>query len=96
MEKWEDIKGYEGLYQISNQGKVKSLRKWDVNNGFVDCERLLHPTNNGRGYLIIVLGKNKKRKNFYIHRLVATAFLDKPIDKNVVNHKDYNTMNNCV
>ena len=82
QEIFKDIKGYEGLYQISNIGTIKSAR------GF------LTPTDNGNGYLIVGLSKGGKRKNFYIHRLVAEAFIDNPNNKTVVNHKDYNKKNN--
>nr|DAW56158.1 MAG TPA: homing endonuclease [Caudoviricetes sp.] len=54
----------------------------------------MKPTDNGNGYFIISLRKCHKRKNFYIHRLVAQHFIDNPNDLNVVNHKDYNTKNN--
>ena len=97
MEYWKGIKDYEGLYQISNLGRVKSLRKWCGNKHlqkWVNEETIMKPTDNGKGYLIVSLRKNGKRKNFYIHRLVASYFIDKPNDKNVINHKDYNTKNN--
>lgn len=94
---WKDIKGYEGLYQISNCGNVRSLKKWCGNRykeKWVNDVKQLTPTDNGRGYLIISLAKNRKRKNFYIHRLVAQAFIPNPENKPQVNHKDYNKYNN--
>ena len=84
QEIFKDIKGYRGFYKISNKGRVRSTGG------------ILTPTDNGKGYLIIGLCKNGKRKNFYIHRLVAEAFIDNPEKKPVVNHKDYNTRNNDV
>lgn len=97
MEEWRDIAGYEGLYQVSNQGRVKSLKRWDVNKKiFVDGASILKPTDNGNSYLIIGLRNNTKRKNHYIHRLVAGAFLDNPYGLKYVNHIDYNTRNNDV
>lgn len=74
-EKWKRIAGYEESYEISNFGRVKSLT---FRNGttYRLKEKILSPTDNGKGYLIISLSKNTKRKNFYIHRLVAEAFLD--------------------
>lgn len=84
QEIFKDIKGYRGLYKISNKGRVRSTGG------------ILTPTDNGKGYLIIGLCKDGKRKNFYIHRLVAEAFIDNPEKKPVVNHKDYNTRNNDV
>jgi len=96
---WKDIKGYEGKYQISNLGRVKSLLEWRGNKNldkWVENPTILTPTNNGHGYLIINLMDRCKRKNHYIHRLVAEAFLPNPFNKPVVNHKDYNRQNNRV
>lgn len=68
---WKDIKGYEGLYQISNFGRVKSLARYVVNNKNggkrLMEETLLYPSDNGNGYKIIGLRKSKVRKNHYIH-----------------------------
>jgi hypothetical protein len=97
-ETWADVKGYEGLYQISNLGAVKSLSRV-VNQGKygntrVIPETLLRPTDNGNGYLIVGLRKDSGRKNFYIHRLVAEHFIEKVDGAMYVNHKDYDTQNN--
>lgn len=89
MEVWKDIKGYEGLYQISNLGRVKSLPKYNYKT-----ERILTPTDNGNGYKIIGLHRNGKRFSNYIHRLVAVAFVPNPKGERYVNHLDYNTANN--
>ena len=86
MEIWRDIKGYEGLYVISNHGKVKSL----ITN------KLLSPQDNGVGYLKVELWKDKIGTKKYIHRMVATAFLPNPNHKSEVNHKDSNPSNNRV
>lgn len=92
---WKDIDGYDGIYQISNQGRVRSLKKWDVNKrSFVDCVQILNPTDNGNGYLIVGLRIKTIRKNYYVHRLVAEAFVEKKEGKNVVNHLDYDKRNN--
>lgn len=99
MEIWKDIKGYEGLYQISNYGNVRSLKKWAGNkhlSKWIDSIKQLKPFDNGNGYLIISLRKNTIRKNFYIHRLVAQHFMKPQIGKNIVNHKDFNKHNNHV
>lgn len=99
MEIWKDIIGYEGLYQISNKGRVKSLKKWCGNkhlSKWIKEESILKPTDNGNGYLIIGLRNQTKRKNFYIHRLVASYFLDNPENKKCINHKDFNKQNNDV
>lgn len=97
MEIWKDIKGYEGVYQVSNYGNVRSLKKWDLNKrAFIDAETLIKPTDNGNGYDIIGLRIITKRKNFYVHRLVAETFIDNPMGLKYVNHKDYDKKNNCV
>jgi len=84
MEIWKDIKDYEGLYQVSNLGNVKSLR---TNN-------LLKPSNGE--YKQVTLCNKGKRKTIAIHRLVAETFIDNPFNKKQVNHKDENKHNNCV
>lgn len=86
QEIWKDIKGYEGLYQVSNLANVKSLpRKRTIKN-----ERLLNYTINNKGYKVITLCKNSKPKMFLIHRLVAMAFIPNLNNKPFVNHKDSN------
>ena len=82
----ETIKGYENLYSITKGGEIYSHRfgKYlvgDVNNG---------------GYRRVILCKDKKRKRFFIHRLVAEHFIPNPDNKRTVNHKDGNKLNNCV
>lgn len=92
---WKDVIGYEGLYQVSNLGRVKSLKKWDVNKKiFVSEENILKPSDNGNGYLIVGLRKERKRKNHYVHRLVAFAFVENVNNDNYVNHIDYDLRNN--
>lgn len=96
---WKDIKGYEGKYQISNLGRVKSLLEWcgNIHKGkWINNSKIITPTGNGYGYLIIGLRRNQKKKNYYIHRLVAEAFIPNPNNLPVVNHKDYNKENNKV
>ena len=96
MEIWEDIDGYEGLYQVSNLGRIKSFVKWDVYNKYHYEERILKPFKNNKGYLEVSLVKDKIRSNKFIHRLVANAFIPKKQGKNIVNHKDFNPLNNNV
>ena len=88
MEIWHDIEGYEGLYQISNKGRVKSLYK--------GSERILKPLDNGREYLRAHLTKENTSKHIRIHRLVAQAFIPNPHNLPEINHKDENKKNNCV
>jgi hypothetical protein len=87
MEKWIDIKDYEGLYMISDQGRVKSL---------IGREKILKPYKNRYGYLLIILCKDGKRKNTYVHRLVCLNFLDNPENKPQVNHKNGDKTDNTL
>jgi hypothetical protein len=94
---WKDIEGYEGYYQVSNLGRVKSLRRKTKsgNGGFKYIrERILRPGNGE--YLTTPLVKNGVQKTHYVHRLVAIAFIPNPENKMDVNHKDFNKKNNNV
>lgn len=96
-EVWKDIKGYEGYYQISNKGRVKSLpRLRNAKNKFISRERILKNQDNSKGYLRVELKANNKKQKFFVHRLVAEHFLDKPKGCNIVNHLDCNPHNNNV
>lgn len=99
-EVWKDIKGYEGLYQVSNLGRVKSVTH-DVVDSIgrhsVKEGRILSLRNSTKtGYPTINLTKNGKFKSFNIHRLVAEAFIPNPNNLPCVNHKDESRDNNCV
>ena len=98
IEIWKDIKGYEGLYQISNLGRVKSLSRWinTYRKGRVKKDHYVAITDNGNGYKIVCLSKDKKKQNKYVHRLVAEAFIDNPQDYKEINHIDNDTSNNRV
>ena len=89
---WKDIKDYEGLYQVSNWGRVKSLG----NGGTYKTSRMLQPVKTEKGYLRVGLYKNGKHKMCMVHRLVAFAFLDNPEGKPEVNHIDEDKTNNRV
>ena len=90
---WKDIKGYEGLYQISNYGRVKRLVF--VNNVCSKPkETIINPCVKDNKYLYVSLHKDGCRKNKYIHRLVAEAFISNPNCYPVVNHIDYDVTNN--
>ena len=98
QEIWKDIKGYEGLYQVSNFGNVKSLERRvnSCNGGRNKKEKYIISTDNGNGYKIVGLSKKHKRKNYYVHRLVAEAFIKNENNFNEINHLDYNRSNNNV
>ena len=94
-EVWRDIKGYEGLYQVSDQGRVKSLERKD-RFGRVIKERILRPSVGVRGYLYVDLCAGGKRKRLRVHRLVGEAFLLRAEGKDAINHKDEDKTNNNV
>ena len=78
---WKPIKDYEGLYEVSNLGRVKSL-----NYNRTGEERILKPYKNKRNYLKVNLSKNGKCKQFLVHRLVAETFIPNPDNKPEVDH----------
>ena len=89
---WKDIPGYEGKYQVSNTGKVRSL-----NYRGTGKTKILKPSTHHRdGYKRVVLYKNDKQYYYLVHRLVAQAFIPNPNNYPVVNHKDENPANNAV
>ena len=98
MENWKDIKGYEGFYQISDLGRVKSLKRWIENkgNGGYFLKSKLVKIGLSQGYPCVSLNKNGVCKKFRVHQLVAIAFLNhKPCGfKLVVDHIDNNKLNN--
>lgn len=88
---WKDVVGYEGLYQVSNLGRVRSLGfdKWHKGKIIKGC------FDGKKKYLFVSLHKEGKSKGFNIHRLVATAFIPNPNNLPQVNHKDEDKTNNC-
>lgn len=91
MEMWKEIDGYEGRYEVSNYGNVRSLNFRQT--GMV---KNLKPQPDKKGYLTVGLCKDGGMKWGKIHRLVASAFIPNPDNKPQVNHKDGNKANNCV
>ena len=89
LEIWADIEGYEGLYQVSHLGRVKSLgRVVKRTDGTIQTfkERILKPRLDGSGYSMVMLYVEGKGKNIKIHRLVAKAFISNVNNKPQVNH----------
>ena len=84
-EEWRDVVGYEGLYQVSDQGRVKSLERKDC-LGRTIKERILKPSPTKYGYLIVSLHAGNKQKTLIVHRLVCEAFHENPDGKPEVNH----------
>lgn len=83
MEIWKDIKGYEGSYQVSNFGRIKSFKK---RFGTQECTTIMKANETWGGYLRVGLTKDKKSKLFAVHRLVAEAFIPKVEGKPIVDH----------
>lgn len=83
-EVWRDIDGYENKYQISNYGRIRSVKK----------NIILKPMVATNGYLVACLWKDNKQKKFLIHRLVAEYFIDNPNSYPEINHKDEDKTNN--
>ena len=102
-EEWRDIKGFEGLYQVSNLGRVKRVFRqiFDEETGYYRCykEKIMKISKEYKGvpYLRVKLTNNSGNGKLYrVHRLVAEAFCDNPDPENFncVNHKDENKLNN--
>lgn len=87
-EEWKPIKGFKGLYEVSNTGKIKSFQRGKT--------KILRQNISQRGYHHVILSKNKVNKDLRVHRLVASAFIPNPLNKPEVNHIDGNKDNNNV
>ena len=98
-EEWKSIKGYEGLYMVSNLGRVKSLCGFNGHE-YVKRKKILNPYKQkaGKNYYrsVVKLSKDGSRKDFKVHRLVADAFIPNPELKSNINHIDGNPLNNRV
>ena len=91
IEIFKDIKDYEGLYQVSNLGQILSLNYYRSGK-----PKLLKPGKNKKGYLLVNLYKNRKRKSYKIHQLVAEHFIPNPDNLPEINHIDEDKTNNRV
>lgn len=92
MEKWKPIPGYDGLYEVSSYGRVRSLERYKSNNGGLQLikEKILKPHNTKKGYLTVQLCN----KIFTVHRLVAEAFIPNTDNLPMINHRDEDKTNN--
>lgn len=99
IEIWKSIPGYEGLYEVSNTGQIRSLDMY-VKVGFgayrLQKGKVLSPAKDKYGYLVVSLTYNGKHKTIKVHRLVAQAFIENPDNLPEVNHKDEDKTNNIV
>lgn len=98
---WKEIPGFEGLYEVSNIGRVRSLDRFVIDayysKGHIQKGRIHKNTLSKAGYYTTSLtDKNKIKKHHYIHRLVASAFIPNPNNYPVINHIDENPLNNNV
>lgn len=99
VEQWKDIKGYEGLYQISSLGRVKRLGRYrNTKHGGVAWlkEKIMKPKITIHGYYEISLMKNGKHKSHTVHRLVAGAFIPNPENKPCIDHINTNRLDNKI
>jgi hypothetical protein len=95
MEVWKPINGYEGCYEVSTFGRVKSLDRYDSMKRF-KIGRILKPRKNQGGYLNVQISNGVVIKNTAIHRIVALTFILNPNNYPEVNHKDGNKQNNHI
>lgn len=96
---WKPIENFEGYYEVSNHGEIKSLKRLIKHNGSKNGfqkirEKILRQRTGPHGYKSVILSKDAVHSTFLVHRLVATAFCSNPFKKEQVNHIDGNKMNN--
>ena len=91
---WKPIKGYEGLYEVSNLGKIKTLSRYIRNRKMPEKIKKLDKSK--YGYLRVELSNNRIRRKYFVHRLVAEAFISNKNNLPCINHKDENKNNNII
>ena len=96
---WKPVVGYEGIYEVSSLGRVKSCERTIIRSNGREInfpDKIMKPSINHKGYLIIDLRKNGNRQGGFIHRLVGKAFIDNPLNKERINHKNGDKTDNRV
>lgn len=94
---WKTIPDTNERYEASNLGRIRRIAPYTYRNGAVKMPNgVLKQHDNGKGYMTVVLSINGNTKKYYVHRLVAAAFIENPDGKRTVNHKDGNRHNNNV
>ena len=96
MEIWKDVIGYEGVYQLSNLGRVKRIGKYRNQVAEWESNIILKPAKKENGYMYCQLSRDNKTRPKMVHRLVAEAYICNPQNKPTVNHIDGNRENNAV
>ena len=103
IEHWKPIKGYEGLYEVSDHGRIRSLDRVGYQrhysgkqSKYIHKGQFIKPYTDKRGYQTLHLRKNGDDFTVSVHRLVGLHFLDKPEGKDCINHRDANPSNNHV
>lgn len=98
VEIWKDIESYEGLYSVSNLGRIRANKRiiYTITGPRQYKERILIPEKTTDGHLRVTLSKAGLKERIFVHRLVAQAFLPNELNYPIINHKDENPANNCV
>lgn len=98
MEKWLPVKGYEGRYEVSDGGRVRTVARWIPNgqpSGRHIAQAVLAPFRHSGGYSLVKLSRDRKKTNQYVHRLVAAAFCGPPTGAEVLHHDGDKTNNSA-